>query len=78
MVHYLLIITSHFVNQNYKVQIDYLITLIGANQFVQIDRVVFLETRGETSLLHIPKVMNVVVLCGNNWNRKNRNAINWC
>jgi len=41
MVHYLLIIISHFVNQNNRVQIDYLITLIGLNQFVQIDKVVF-------------------------------------
>jgi hypothetical protein len=33
MVHYLLIIVSHFVNQNDRVWIDYLITLISPNQF---------------------------------------------
>jgi hypothetical protein len=43
MVHYLLVIVNHFVNQNDRVQIDYLVTLTGPNQFVQINKVVFLH-----------------------------------
>ncbi len=32
---------NHFVNQNDKVEIDYLVMLAGPNQLVHIDRVVF-------------------------------------
>ncbi len=32
---------NHFVNQNDKVEIDYLVMLAGPNQLVQINRVVF-------------------------------------
>jgi hypothetical protein len=34
-------IVNHFVNQNSKVQMDFLITLVGPNQIVQINMVLF-------------------------------------